>query len=262
MRVRERKETETVLREGARVTQVTLTSDITVNHIQSVGDDLTICRAAWQSSTDIPPEEATEARLFGLLRSLIRHRHGSPLEAGFLTVAVHAPLFVLAQWVRHRHTSISIDDLSYSVESGRYRELAPVFWVPRPDRPILKASPWNPMRPQFERLDSGDRAALDWMLEECYGRIWEAYRRMLAMGIAPEVARSVLPQSTYCHWWASGNLRSWLSFLSLRTKDAGADVVSHVQMETEETGRAVERLLGERWPLVMRAWRECGRGAV
>ena len=44
-----------------------------------------------------------------------------------MTFYVQAPIFVFREFMRHRIAS-------YNEESGRYRELRPVFYVPGPER--------------------------------------------------------------------------------------------------------------------------------
>ena len=53
----------------------------------------------------------------------MRDRHGSPFEHNSMTFYVQAPIFVFREFMRHRIAS-------YNEESGRYRELRPVFYVP------------------------------------------------------------------------------------------------------------------------------------
>ena len=63
----------------------------------------------------------------GLINFLMRDRHGTPFEHSSMTFYVQAPIFVFREFMRHRIAS-------YNEESGRYRELRPVFYVPGPQR--------------------------------------------------------------------------------------------------------------------------------
>ncbi|WP_204268146.1 FAD-dependent thymidylate synthase, partial [Escherichia coli] len=63
----------------------------------------------------------------GLINYLMRDRHGSPFEHNSMTFYVQAPIFVFREFMRHRIAS-------YNEESGRYRELRPVFYVPARER--------------------------------------------------------------------------------------------------------------------------------
>ncbi len=61
----------------------------------------------------------------------MRDRHGSPFEHNSMTFYVQAPIFVFREFMRHRIAS-------YNEESGRYRELRPVFYVPAPERNLVQ----------------------------------------------------------------------------------------------------------------------------
>jgi flavin-dependent thymidylate synthase len=82
---------------------ITLCSKITVEEIQAVGSDDIIVHAARVSTrryaqlTYMDPDGAN-----GLIRYLMRSRHGTPFEHGCLTVRVHAPIKVWREWHRHR----------------------------------------------------------------------------------------------------------------------------------------------------------------
>ena len=82
---------------------IRFTSDITVEYVQHAGDDLAIVRAARVSTLGADADRGDESpdAVAGLLRYLVRHRHGSPFECGSLTVRVHAPIFVFREWHRH-----------------------------------------------------------------------------------------------------------------------------------------------------------------
>src|SRR5699024_5671345 len=67
----------------------------------------------------------------GLIRFLMRDRHGSPFEHNSFTFYVEAPIFVFREFMRHRTAS-------YNEESGRYREMRPVFYVPSADRNLIQ----------------------------------------------------------------------------------------------------------------------------
>ncbi len=109
-------------------------SDITVNEIQQMGSDAMVVAAAKVSTTGRDAEELAKAENAegnrGMLNYLMAQRHGTPFEHGALTVFVHAPIMVWREWMRHRIAS-------YNEESGRYKQLDPVFWIPRPSRKLI-----------------------------------------------------------------------------------------------------------------------------
>lgn len=232
---------------------ITLTSEMGVELVQYVGSDAGIVAAARVSTlgAKAAPEESA-----GLLRYLLRHRHGTPFEHASLTFRIHAPLFVWRQIHRHRI------GFSFNEESGRYKRLDPVFWVPRRDRPMTPSPYHKPARPSFVRLEGdGLYAALLAHLRESYEVAWGCYERFLSCGVASEVARVVLPTAVYSHCYVTCNPRSLMHFLSLRVHDPEATFISYPQKEVEEVAQAMERIFCTLFPLTHQAFLSCGRVA-
>ena len=240
------------------------TSEITVRLIQAIGDDRHVVAAAKVSvdpeQSSGPPEcGATNA---GLIRYLMRHRHGTPFEHGSMTFRVHAPIFVLREWHRHRV------GWSYNEESARYRPLDPVFWVPARDRAMVPVAGWKPSRPKFLTLDAAFGSRADDRYAEIVQHIraaaivgYESYRRLIDGGAALEVARAALPVSIYSSCWATCNPRSLMHFLSLRTHDADSKFPSYPQAEIEDAARRMEAHFRDLWPITWTAWNDLGRVA-
>jgi len=112
---------------------VQYTSEISVDVIQQVGSDDMIAAAAWVGTTAgeaLEKAQAEPGKVGGLIKYLMAHRHGSVFEHGSITFSVHAPIFVWREWHRHRI------GFSYNEESGRYKQLEPVFYLPPRERPM------------------------------------------------------------------------------------------------------------------------------
>lgn len=261
-----------------------LTSEIQVTTVQQMGGDATVVAAAkasvsGEAALDFAKPEYKDGNR-GLIRFLMKQRHGTPFEHSAITFFVHAPIFVWREWHRHRI------GFSYNEESGRYKKLEPVFWVPRRNRPMCPVDGWKPGRPKFLTLD--DRYEREYAKEfgadrviehtakteadDCYEQLlagkrqayavcYNEYSREIADGIAFEVARSTLPVAIYSSCWVTCNPRSLMAFLSLRTHDELANHVSYPQAEIEEAARACELVLEAGWPLTYNAWMEFGREA-
>lgn len=233
----------------------TLRSDIVVKLLGQYGGDADIADAA----RVISPEERDtvasdcekDAKLIG---SMMKHRHGSPFEHGYLSLYVETPIFVIREWQRHRH-------LSFNEVSARYRRLEPQFWMPSPSRPLIEGDGFKPMRPDHQTGTAEARRSVDIQMEGCYRRAATVYARMIDADVAREVARAVLPVGTYSAMVVSGNPRAWMHFVSLRTHDPDAAYVSWPQREIEDAGRQVEALLDTYWPATMAAFRAGGRVA-
>jgi thymidylate synthase (FAD) len=240
------------------VTEITLTSEITVRPIQSTGGDHMVVAAARVSTSGeealkcLDPSGAEENA--GLIHYLMKFRHGTPFEHASLTVFVHAPIFVWREWHRHRI------GFSYNEESARYKTLDPVFYVPDADRPMMKVDSWKPGRPKFTRCeDPSVFARLRGNLERSYRVAYEAYLDNLSLGVDPGLARDCLPVGIYSSCWVTCNPRSLMAFLSLRTHDPDATFVSYPLHEIEMGARACEEILKSAWPITHAAFVKNGR---
>lgn len=169
-----------------------------------------------------------------------------------MTFYVQAPIFVFREFMRHRMAS-------YNEESGRYRELNPVFYVPAATRNLQQvgkpgAYDFLPGTPEQSELV---RAETERTSREAYA----AYKRMLDAGVAREVARIVLPLNIYSSMYVTVNARSLMNFLSLRTKREGTHFPSFPQREIEMCAEKMEDLWAELMPLTYAAFGTNGRVA-
>lgn len=242
------------------MSEIKLTSDITVRLVQSVGGDYMVAAAARVSTSGeaalelADPKMSDECR--GLIKYLIQHRHGTPFEHAALTFFVHAPILVWREWHRHRI------GFSYNEESGRYKTLDPVFYVPPRDRPMMKVEGWKPGRPKF--LPCEDESKFQRLianLTDDYTRSYAHYLENLEMGFDPGLARDGLPVGVYSSCWVTCNPRSLMAFLSLRTHEPEAKQVSYPLYEIEVAARTVEQIFSQGWPLTYQAFQDCGRVA-
>jgi thymidylate synthase (FAD) len=233
-------------------------SDMTVELVRSSAHDSDVLFAARVSTQGEQTLEnaaagvgATE-RDRGLINYLMRDRHGSPFEHNSMTFYVQAPLFVFREFMRHRIAS-------YNEESGRYRELRPVFYVPGPERNLVQQG-----KPGAYEFVPGTAEQTALAVEEGRGiatAAYQSYRRQLDAGIAREVARTVLPLSIYSSMYVTVNARSLMNFLSLRTKRPDARFPSFPQREIEMVAEQMEKAWVPLMPLTHAAFEANGRVA-
>jgi thymidylate synthase (FAD) len=197
-------------------------------------------------------ENLDTSRSKGLINYLMRDRHGSPFEHNSMTFYVQAPIFVFREFMRHRIAS-------YNEESGRYRELNPVFYIPGVERNLVQvgkpgAYDFIPGTPEQTQLvqDEARRISTE---------AFDSYQRMLDAGVAREVARIVLPLNIYSSMYVTMNARSLMNFLSLRTKREGSQFPSFPQREIEMAAEKMENFWAELMPLTFSAFNENGRVA-
>lgn len=252
--------------------EITFKSDIDVTLIRSMGDDsdmVSAARVCTSGKDCLATASESEEKIFGTINYLMKHRHGTPFEHAALTFYVHAPIFVWREWHRHRI------GFSYNEESGRYKQLDPVFYLPAASRPMFKVDGWKPGRPKFltgpeentrsmvanEETTAFDRLSkLKENLVLSYRSAYEAYEANLAMGFDPGLARDCLPVGIYSGCWVTCNPRSLMAFLSLRTCEPDkATFVSYPLYEIEVAARKVEAIFAEKFPLTYKAFCDNGR---
>lgn len=240
------------------MTEIQFRSDVTVELVRSSASDADVLFAARVSTQGEQTLEAAQAggeageRDRGLINYLMRDRHGSPFEHNSLTFYVQAPIFVFREFMRHRIAS-------YNEESGRYRELQPVFYVPGPDRRLVQVG--KPGHYEFEPGTAEQSALVDQETKAVTRASYEAYQRMLEAGVAREVARIVLPLNIYSSMYVTMNSRSLMNFLSLRTKREGTHFPSFPQREIEMCAEKMEDLWAELMPMTYSAFNANGRVA-
>lgn len=148
---------------------------------------------------------------------------------------------------------------SYNEESGRYRELQPVFYVPDASRKLVQEG--RPGKYRFVEGTQAQQELVGRVMEDSYREAYEAYQEMLAAGVAREVARAVLPVGLFSSMYATCNARSLMHFLGLRTQHELAKVPSFPQREIEMVGERMEAEWAKLMPLTHAAFNANGRVA-
>lgn len=224
---------------------------MTVELIQSMGSDNMIVHSARISTGAASSEELTD-RDKGLINFLMRDRHGTPFEHCVFTFRVEAPIFVFREFMRHRIAS-------YNEESGRYKELAPIFYVPDEDRKLIQVG--KPGAYTFEDGTYDQKVMVPAEMKRVTKESYKSYQRMLEKGIAREVARAVLPVSIYSSMYVTMNARALMNFLSLRTMREGTRFPSFPQREIEMVAEKMEELWAEKMPVTYECFNKNGRVA-
>lgn len=201
----------------------------------ALASDLAVVNGA-RVSFNQASDEFTD-RESGLIRFLMREHHGSPFEHGYFRFLVKAPIFVVREHHRHRAGH------SYNEWSGRYSKLEAEFYVPD----NVRTQVGKPGAYSFEPVDDETRETTRREIEENAERAFEAYERLLEMDVAKEVARAVLPLSTYTKYYWSCNPRSLMHFCGLRNHEAA-------QFEIREYAAAAESFLERLMPVTHAAF--------
>lgn len=207
----------------------------------ALADDLSVVNAARVSFSKSSTEFGDAER--GLVMFLMRERHGTPFEHNALRFHVRCPIFVAREWFRHRIGS-------FNEFSARYSEVPDGAWVPPVE--AVRTQVGRPGRYTFEQMPAEVAAEVQSTIAESNGHAYRTYQYLLSIGVAKEVARTVLPVATFTEFWWTVNARSLMNFLSLRTADTA-------QREIREYADQVEALFAEQMPWTHRCWVECDR---
>ncbi len=208
------------------MTRIDLLDDGFVRLDAQMGDDLSVVNAARVSFGSHADE--LDERNQGLVRFLMRERHGTPFEHNAFRFHVRCPIFVAREWFRHRVGS-------FNELSGRYTELAEAFYVPA--AADVRTQVGKPGAYTFEPVGPSWRRRRGRPCRRRTPSSYATYRALLDDGVAKEVARSVLPVGIYTEFYWTVNARSIMHFLSLRNDETA-------QREIRVFAAAVEELWG------------------
>ena len=239
----------------ATAPDITFRSDVTVELVKASASDADVlfaARVSTKGEQSLDDIDGDTSRSSGLINYLMRDRHGSPFEHNSFTFFVRAPIFVWREHMRHRITS-------YNEESGRYRELEPVFYVPGPERNLVQQG--KPGAYEFVPGTAEQYAVVDAETRAACATAYTAYQTMLEAGVAREVARIVLPLTIYSSAYVTMNARALMNFLSLRTKREGSHFPSFPQREIEMVAEKYEDEFERLMPLTYAAFQANGRVA-
>ena len=193
------------------------------------------------------PKNQDNEKFEGLIKYCVKNSHVSIFETACMCVEVITPLAIATQMLRHRSFTFQQLSLRYSTNEelkdmlGEYGSL---YYIPEEarvqdhrnrqnsifaDDPELSDTMHNTMLSAFTVADM-------------------AYNELLNKGVAKEVARLVLPQSSYTRLYVTGSARSWMTYLKVRDEEGV------VQYEHVELARAIRKIFAEQFPTVTKAF--------
>jgi thymidylate synthase (FAD) len=181
----------------------------------------------------------------GLIRFLMRDRHGTPFEHNAFRFHIRCPIFVAREWMRHRVGS-------FNEFSLRYAKATDDFYVPEAED--VRSQVGKPGAYTFETVSPELAEDTRDALREVYEHAYSTYERLVDAGVAREVARSALPVGAYTEFYWTVNARSLMNFVSLRASETA-------QREIRRYAEAVERFLELHMPITYAAFVASGRVA-
>ena len=209
----------------------------------AMADDLSVVNSARVSFgrrvTEMSDSDA------GLIRFLMRDRHGTPFEHNAFRFHIRCPLFVAREWFRHRIGS-------FNEFSMRYARATDDFYVPEVED--VRTQVGKPGAYSFDPVDPALAETTREELRAVYETAYATYERLVEQGVARELARAVLPVGAYTEFYWTVNARALMNFVSLRAADTA-------QREIRRYADAVERFLAEKMPITYEAFVANGRVA-
>ena len=213
-----------------------------VNLIDHMGTDLTVVNAArvsmnkesdWNYWRDEDDEYKVKKYLKPkdekLIKYLAKHDHWTPFGHPQVTFRIKAPIFVARQLGKHQVGMV------WNEVSRRYVDNEPEFYEPEV---------WRGKADNIKQGSSDE--TVDYSIYPAHVFTKQCYENMLSIGIAPEMARMVLPQSMYTEWYWTGSLAAWSRVCKLR-------IDSNTQKETQEIVLMFTSFMKQLYPI---SWRE------
>ena len=201
-------------------------SDIEVEEIDCMGNDLTVVNAARVSFSKW--HDTFQAGDINLIAYLAENGHWSPFAHPQLSIRVKAPIFLARQLAKHQI------GLSWNEVSRRWVDFEPEFY----DCPLRE-------RPQEGIKQGSGDDLIEYMVQPYHDAIKTSlivYKQLLRENVAPECARSVLPQTMMTEWIWTGSLYAFVRVVKLRTD-------SHAQKEARIVAERIKDILKAQFPL-------------
>ena len=196
-----------------------------VELVDWMGTDLSVVNAARVSyaktKTEFSPQDEK------LIKYLAEHEHWSPFGHASLQFRIKAPVFVARQLVKHQV------GLIWNEVSRRYVDYEPEFYHPEQ---------WRGKPKDSKQGSEGEVDVDQGYYERLMNSMRVYYHLLLNSGVAPEMARMVLPQSMMTEWYWSGSLYAFARVCNLRcAKDT--------QLETQNIANQIDEITKQKFPI-------------
>jgi thymidylate synthase (FAD) len=183
-----------------------------------------------------------------LIRYLMRNRHTTPFEFSLLEFEVALPIPVERQWIRHRTSATQEVSARYSQLPGE------VFELPL-DRIVKAPNGNNNRQGSGESFSDADKPLFVQLYESITEKAVDIYNEFCDYGLAPEIARMVLPLATYTRKRWKCDLHNLLHFLGLRMDP-------HAQKEIRDYADAVAFYTKQLFPITYKAFEDYRLNAI
>jgi len=200
-----------------------------VEILEVMGNDLTVVNAArvsFSKESKILSEGDSK-----LIKYLAKNQHISPFFHPQIRMRLKMPIFIAREWFRHTI------GFSRNEVSRRYVDTLPEIYLPME----LRARDAN-LKQGSKSESIEDNESVRDMMHQSMSVAVSAYNALLSSGVAPEVARTVLPQSMYTEFIETASLYAYARLCKLRLDP-------HSQVEIRQYADAVDRLMLQHFPV-------------
>ncbi len=227
---------------------------ISVELLDYCGSDEAVANAARVSFSAFGewngiPEGYTKAKSDKLIGYLAEHLHTSPFRHNSITVRCQAPIFLARQLMKHQ-AGLSWNEISMRYCDKPVGFFTPDEWRSRPDKSLKQGSAgvFDTEREDFQLEYDRDYGFEFGNVQAAYQLVLDTsqyiYQQMIEKGVAPEMARMVLPQSMLTDWVWTGNLMAFAHVFNLRSKE-NAQVEARVF--AEQLNNVIQPLFPVSW---------------
>ena len=201
-----------------------------VELLEVFGSDVTVVNAARVSfGKEVSVMDEKDVKL---LNYLAKHNHVSPFFHPQIRFRLKMPIFIAREWYRHQI------GLSRNEVSRRYVDSKVECWVPQ----IIDIRERDPKAKQGSKATPVESVeAVHCQLKEATESAVRTYEALLAAKVAPEIARTVLPQSMYTEFIETGSLAAYARICALRLDPTA-------QKEIQVYASFVDQLLSKAFP--------------
>lgn len=179
-----------------------------------------------------------------LIKYLFSHKHMSPFEFLNCTFKIKMPLFVMAQWIRHRTSSTNC-------RSARYSQMVPEYYIPSR---VKQQSTDNKQGTSMKDVSPEIKLEYNKFIQHAIS-LHNEYDKLIECGVAKELCRIALPQNLYTVFYWQANLRNILHLLNLRMDE-------HAQWEIRQYANAMYHLIKLIFPITIKCFDDYVNGSI
>lgn len=213
---------------------------IKIELVDVMGNDSSVSNSArvsfnkWKEEFDEQDEK--------LIKYLAKHRHMTPFRHTQVQIRCKAPIFLVRQLGKHQA------GLSWNEVSRRYVKTEPKFFIPSEWRSVpdgsIKQGSGSEVVTHLRDEDNVRTISVDSAYRDYIESAVNLYNNMLEDGVAPEMARMVLPQSMQTEWIWSGNILAFAHVYKER-------IASGAQLEAQDFAKKLDEVIRPIFPV---AW--------